>query len=134
MRVRRATDLILLQGPYKREYDFFVHAWCICVLQISHVCVTCVTYSNACAFDRTIVLAGVMVRIPLRCICCGSVDGFMDGRNSEEIQAESSRLHALVATVVVMNFEPWRDNDYNFVEKRSNSRTLHRVALALPHR
>jgi hypothetical protein len=53
-----------------------------------------------------------MVRILLRCICCGSVDGV------EEIQVESSRLHALVATVVVMNFEPWRDNGYSFVERR----------------
>jgi hypothetical protein len=59
-----------------------------------------------------------MVRIPLCCICCGGVDGGMDGCSGEEIQAESSRLHVLVATVVVMNFEPWRDNDYNFVEGR----------------
>lgn len=59
-----------------------------------------------------------MVRILLRCICCGSVDGVVDGCSGEEIQAESSRLDALVATVVVMNFEPWRDNDYNFVERR----------------
>jgi hypothetical protein len=50
-----------------------------------------------------------MVRIPLCCICCGSVDGVMDGCSGEEIQAESSRLHVLVATVVVMNFEPWRE-------------------------
>jgi hypothetical protein len=75
-----------------------------------------------------------MLRILLSCICRGSVDGVMDGCNGEEIQAESSRLHALVATVVVMNFEPWKDSDYSFVEKRSTSRSLHRVALALPHR
>jgi hypothetical protein len=62
-----------------------------------------------------------MLRIPLRCICRGSVDGVIDGRNGEEIQVGSSRLHALIATAVTMNSDLWKDTDYNFVEKRSTS-------------
>jgi hypothetical protein len=45
----------------------------------------------------------------------------MDGCNGEEIQVGSSRLHALIATVVTVNSEPWRTTDYNCVEKRSTS-------------
>jgi hypothetical protein len=92
--------------------------------RICAICVTCVTHSIACAFDscdHSGILAS-WVRIPLRCICRGSVDGcHTEGRNGEEIQVGSSRLHALIATVVTMNCEPWRDTDYNFVEKGSTS-------------
>jgi hypothetical protein len=57
-----------------------------------------------------------------------------DGHKGEEIQIGSSRLHALIATVVTMNSEPWRDTDYNFVEKRSTFYNLRYVTLALPQR